>query len=287
MTPNGPRRPTAAVTGASRGIGRATALELARHGYRVFALARSEPELEALTIQATEAGLEIEPVVLDIADEESRSRAVATIIERTQGYGLDVLVNNAGYAQLGPIEEIPLEKLRRQFEVNVFGLLAFTQPFLPFMRERRRGRIVNVGSIAGRISTPFMGAYSASKYALEAINDAMRLELSPFGVHVILIAPGPIASNFGQAAREMRVGGPGSPYGKYLSRSQRARQGSDWFGRPAESVSRVIVRAVQSRHPRLRYTITIPAMLGALSRRLVPDTVVDWAFRIAMGLHRR
>ncbi|MBV9278657.1 MAG: SDR family oxidoreductase [Chloroflexi bacterium] len=279
-------KPTAAVTGASRGIGRATALELARRGYRVFALARAEDDLARLAADARQAGLDIEPLILDVADAESRERAVAAIREMTAGYGLDVLVNNAGHGQIGPIEEIPPDRMRRQFEVNVLGLLAFTQPFLPAMRERRRGRIVNLSSAAGRIVTPFMGAYCASKFALEAISDALRLELSPFGVRVILIEPGPIRTAFGEAAASMRVQSPSSPYAPYLRDYDRSRRGTNLFERSPEAVARVIARALEADHPRPRYTVTLPAKLGTIGRRVVPDIVLDWGFRLVMGLRR-
>ena len=285
MSVQGRDGPVAAVTGASRGIGRATALELAGKGYRVFALARSEGDLEQLSVEAARSSLEITPVVMDIADEGSRRRAVAAILEATNGYGVDVLVNNAGYGQIGPMEEVPIEKFRRQFEVNVCGLLALTQPFLPAMRERRRGWIVNVSSIAGRIVTPFMGPYAASKFALEAISDALRLELSPFGVRVIVIEPGPIRTGFGEASRAASEE-PSSAYAPYIRRYRRARRGTNLFERSPDAVARLIGRAVDSQHPRPRYTVTGPAKLGMVARRLVPDIVMDWAYRKVMGLKK-
>lgn len=274
----------AAVTGASRGIGRATALELARRGYRVFALARSTGDLEEVAGEAATAGWRIEPVSLDISDDASRRSAVEAILRATDGYGLDVLVNNAGYGQLGPLEEVSVEKLRRQFEVNVVGLVAFTQPWLPLMRSRADGRIVNVSSIAGRMATPFMGAYNASKFALEGLSDALRLELHPFGIRVILVAPGPIESSFGDTAAEMTDEHAGSPYARFTRRWQGARRGNSLFERSAETVARVIARAIELNHPRPRYTITLTARAGAVARRLVPDTVVDAVYRLALGL---
>jgi short-subunit dehydrogenase len=281
------RQPTAAVTGASRGIGRAVAWELARGGYRVFALARSAPELETLVSGAAARGWTIEQVQMDVADDASRERAVAAIMAATDGYGLDVLVNNAGYGQLGPLEELPIDKFRRQLEVNVIGVLAFTQPFLAGMRSRRRGRIVNVSSAAGRISTPFMGAYSASKFALEGMSDALRVELSPFDVHVVLIEPGPIRTNFGSASEGVAEERVGSPYAPYLLRWRRARAGNNLFSRSPEGVARVIARAVRSGRPRPRYSLTVPGRLGAVARRVAPDAVVDWALRRAIGARRR
>lgn len=288
MTPPPSGRLVAAVTGASRGIGRATAWELAARGYQVFSLARSERDLQSLAEQADGEGLSVTPVSMDIAEDRSRQRAVDRLMDETGGYGMDVLVNNAGYGQLGPMEEISAEKLRRQLEVNLVGLLAFTQPFLPGMRDRRRGWVVNVSSSAGRISTPFMGAYSASKFALEAMSDALRLELAPFGVHVVLIEPGPIRTDFSEVAAGHTEILVDSPYRPFLQRYQATKEGVlGVFRRPPEAVARVIVRAVESPHPRPRYTVTVPARAGALARRLVPDTVLDLALRNGTGLTSR
>jgi short-subunit dehydrogenase len=274
----------AAVTGASRGIGRATALELAGRGHRVFALARTSSDLQELSAEAARRGLAIDTVELDITDSVSRSAAVDSILRQTDGYGLDILINNAGYGQLGPIEEITIDKLRRQLEVNVIGLLGFTQPWLPLMRERHGGWIVNVSSIAGRLATPFMGAYNASKFALEGMSDAMRLELAPFGVHVVIVAPGPVRTHFGAVAQETTEESATSPYAPYTKRWRGARKGSDLFDRSPEFIARVIANAVELNHPRPRYTLTAPAKAGAIARRLVPDTVLDLFFRIAMRL---
>ena len=272
------------MTGGSRGIGRAVAWELAGQGYRVFALARARADLETLEEAARAAGLSIHGLPLDIADDRSRRDAVAAILEATAGYGLDVLVNNAGYGQFGPLEEMPIEKFRRQLEVNLVGLLAFTQPFLPAMRARRRGWIVNISSAAGRTATPFMGAYNASKFGLEGMSDALRLELHPFNVRVILVAPGPIRTDFGMEAERMSERASESAYGPFLRHWDRTRGRSNRFGRSAETVARIVYRAISSSRPRPRYTITVTAKLGAVARRLVPDTVVDWVLRRVMGL---
>jgi NAD(P)-dependent dehydrogenase (short-subunit alcohol dehydrogenase family) len=277
-------RSVAAVTGASRGIGRATALELARHGHRVFALARTFADLEQLALGASKQDLKIEPIALDVADEASRAAAVRAILDATDGHGLDILVNNAGYGQLGPLEEISPEKLRRQLEVNVIGLVAFTQPWLPMMRARHAGHIVNVSSIAGRVATPFMGAYNASKFALEGLSDAWRLELAPFGVHLVLVAPGPVRTDFGAAAARLSEEDPASPYARYTRRWRGARKRTDLFDRSPDVVAKAIARAVEKAHPRPRYTITLPAKAGAVARRVLPDTLMDFVFKLAMGL---
>jgi NAD(P)-dependent dehydrogenase (short-subunit alcohol dehydrogenase family) len=273
-----------AVTGASRGIGRATALELAGRGHRVFALARSSTGLEDLAREAHDSGHVIEPIELDVGDDESRRRAAGAILAATAYYGLDVLVNNAGFGQLGPLEEVSADKLRRQFEVNAIGPIALAQHFLPDMRARRCGWIVNVSSVAGRIATPFMGAYNGSKFALEGMSDALRLELAPFGVHVVLIEPGPIRTAFGEAAAPLNEERTDSPYARFTRRWRGAKDVSNRFSRSAEDVARVIARAVELNHPLPRYTITIQAKLGTFGRRVSPDVLTDWVLRRAGGL---
>jgi short-subunit dehydrogenase len=251
---------------------------LAREGYQVVALARSEEDLYTL---AEESAGTIEPVTMDIAEDSSRHRAVEQIMTATHGYGLDVLVNNAGYGLLGPVEEVSAEAFRRQLEVNLVGLLDFTQPFLPGMRERRSGWIVNVSSAAGRVATPFMGAYNASKFALEGLSDALRREMAPFGVRVVVIEPGPIKTNFGVDA--VQSAGKASPYAAFSHRWKAARRSSDVWERYPDAVARVILKAVRARHPRARYTVTLSAKMGTFAHRLVPDVVLDWVLGRAMG----
>jgi short-subunit dehydrogenase len=274
--------PIAAVTGASRGIGHATALDLARAGYRVFALARTLTDLQSLAEEGRGMGGEIVPVELDIADERSRAQAAEEIMRRTDGYGLDVLVNNAGYGLVGAMEDIPEDALRRLFDVNFFGLLSFTQPFLPGMRERRHGRIVNMSSAAGRVSTPFMGAYSATKFALEAVSDAMRLELAPFGVYVVSIEPGPIPTHFGRAREQ--VAPEGSAYARFLRRYTTVHDRFTIFARSPAAVARLVLRAVQAENPRPRYTITVGARAASLER-FAPTRLRDAIMRRVMGLN--
>jgi short-subunit dehydrogenase len=202
----------------------------------------------------------------------------------TNGSGLDVLVNNAGYGLLGPLEAVTAEQFRHQLEVNVVGLLDFTRPFLTGMRQRRRGRIVNISSAAGRVATPFMGAYSASKFALEGMSDSLRRELAPFGVRVILIEPGPIKTHFSEAS--VRVGDPDSPYAPLSRRWNTARRSSDMWERSEDAVARTILKAVRAVHPRPRYTVTVGAKMGTFAHRLVPDILLDWVLGRAMGSAR-
>jgi NAD(P)-dependent dehydrogenase (short-subunit alcohol dehydrogenase family) len=184
------------VTGASGGIGRATAARLADAGHLVFAAARRAEELQALA--ATHPG--IRPVVLDITDQAAIDHARHQITDQTGGHGLDVLINAAGTLILGPVEAVSAPQTRAQFEVNLFGALAVTRAFLPPMRDRGHGRIVNVASIMGRFALPGSGLYAASRFALEAASDAMRIELAPFGVGVVVVEPGVIATALYQRA---------------------------------------------------------------------------------------
>ena len=174
------------VTGASSGIGRATTARLADAGHMVFAAARRASALQALAAEHPHA----RPVVLDVTDQTSIDSAAGQVAEATGGHGLDVLVNAAGILILGPVEAVPDELARAQFDVNLFGLLAVTRAFVPPMRTRRSGRIVNVSSVLGRYVLPGAGLYSATKFAIEAVSDALRMELAPFGVRVVLVEPG-------------------------------------------------------------------------------------------------
>ncbi|HLL22107.1 MAG TPA: SDR family oxidoreductase [Kofleriaceae bacterium] len=182
------------ITGATAGIGRTTALFLARQGHHVIATGRKTAALDAL---AREAGTgRLDTLVLDVTTPASIADAVTAVDALTSGAGIDVLVNNAGFGVLGPTSEISDSELRRQYETNVFGLMNVTRAFLPAMRARRSGRIINVSSVGGRITLPYFGAYNSTKYALESLSDALRYELRPFGIDVSLIEPGVIRTNF-------------------------------------------------------------------------------------------
>jgi NAD(P)-dependent dehydrogenase (short-subunit alcohol dehydrogenase family) len=193
------------ITGCSTGIGRATALRLAKAGHTVYATARKVETMGDLGA----AGCKL--LALDVCDEASIRAGVATV-EREQG-AVGVLINNAGYGSEGPIEEVPMEEVRRQFETNVFGLTLLTKLVLPAMRKQRWGKIVNLSSMGGRMTLPGGGFYHATKYAVEAISDALRFEVQGFGIDVIVIEPGPIKTEFGDTAikRVAALGGPTSP----------------------------------------------------------------------------
>jgi NAD(P)-dependent dehydrogenase (short-subunit alcohol dehydrogenase family) len=257
------------ITGCSSGIGEATALRLARRGWAVYASARRLESIEHLS----EAGCRL--LQLDVTDERSM-RAAVEEVEREHG-AIGVLVNNAGYGQYGPIEDVPLEAVRRQFETNVFGSVALIQLALPAMRRQRWGRIVNVGSMGGRLTLPGGGFYHATKYALEAISDALRFEVGGFGVEVVLIEPGLILSEFaGTAVASVEETNGVTPYSDFNARI--AAMGVDLYESPLrhlggtpDVVAKAIEKAITRRRPRLRMLLTPSAYLMVLQRKLLSD----------------
>jgi NADP-dependent 3-hydroxy acid dehydrogenase YdfG len=270
------------ITGCSTGIGHATAARLARRGHTVYATARRPETLSDLAAQGCRT------LALDVTDEASMGAAVAAVEE--QAGGIEVLVNNAGYSQGGPLEEVPLDEVRRQFETNVFGLLRMCQLVLPGMRRRRSGRIVNVGSMGGRLSFPGGGRYHATKHALEAISDALRFELRGFGIDVILLEPGLITTEFGETASgsmtavETVESSDEDPYARFNATVGAVTKGAydgpmRLLGGGPERVAKVIERAISRRSPPARITITPSAKLTIATRRLMPDRLWDAAMR--------
>ena len=267
------------ITGCSTGIGRAAALRLARSGWTVYASAR-RPEAIA---DLERAGAR--PLALDVTDEASMRRAVDTV-EQAEG-AVGVLVNNAGYSQSGAIETVPMEAVRRQFETNIFGLVGLTQLVLPKMRAQRWGRIVNLGSMGGRLSFPGGGHYHATKHALEALSDAMRFELRGFGIDVILLEPGLITTEFGEAASASMTGvtsSPDDPYAQFNAAVGAVTKGAydgpmRHLGAGPERVAKVIERAIRRRRPPARIKITPSAKVTIAVRRLMSDRAWDAAMR--------
>jgi NAD(P)-dependent dehydrogenase (short-subunit alcohol dehydrogenase family) len=268
------------VTGASSGIGRATSSEFAERGHAVFAAARRAGELE----QLARANERIEAVPIDVTDPASVSAAARRVDQMTSGYGVDALVNCAGYALVGPVEALSGEAVEHQFQTNVFGLLDVTRAFLPRMRERGSGRIVNVSSVVGRVVFPGMGVYSATKFALEALSDALRMELAPFGVTVVLVEPGFVKTDIGEASQ--RQAAPFAPAAEgYEELTEKtiefvSKQAADNGIRP-QRVARLIARAVESRNPRARYLLPASSrvLLGLMA--MLPDAAADRAKRLA------
>jgi NAD(P)-dependent dehydrogenase (short-subunit alcohol dehydrogenase family) len=272
------------VTGASGGIGLATAREAERRGHRVYGGTRRP---EALAGLGSAAG-RILPIRLDVARPGEAGRAVEEIL-RAEGR-LDALVNNAGYAQYGAIEDVSPERWQRQFEVNLFGAIEAIRAVLPSMRKAKSGTIVNVSSVGGRVTVPFAAPYCSSKHALESISDALRVEVAPFGIRIVVIEAGPIESHFDDRALEevgemLRRPGPYSPlYGG----AEAAMKGDFQRGKkPAEDVARVIVDAIEAARPKTRYRITSMARLLIPLRAMLPDRWLDAAFRKSLKLPRR
>jgi NAD(P)-dependent dehydrogenase (short-subunit alcohol dehydrogenase family) len=265
------------VTGCSSGIGRAAALALAERGHRVFASARNRNDLAELERPNLAA------VALDVTDPATIAAAVQTVLSRAGR--IDVLVNNAGYGQYGAVEEVTTDEWRAQFEVNLFGAIAVTQAALPAMRQQRRGTIVNVSSVAGKVAIPFAAPYCASKHGLEAVSDALRVELAPFGIRVVLVEPGPISTRFGDRARSgvaPLLSRPG-PYRELYALAERAMDVDFQKGKlPAEAVARVIVDAIESERPRARYPVGPMARALIALRRVLPDRWLDGQMRRAL-----
>ena len=283
-----PRRPKIIlITGATTGIGRDTALWLAREGHRVFATGRKAGPLEKLKQEA--AGTSLEALILDVCDPVSIAAAREEVDRRTQGHGLDVLVNNAGFGLVAPMELISPQDVRALFDTNVFGLLNTTQAFLPRMRERGAGLIINLSSIAGRLTMPFMGTYCATKYAVEALSDALRMEGRPCGVRVCLVEPGTLRTQFDTTATsvEAKYFPPDSPYARAIQTYQRTFARVYRASPGPECVARLISRIVSSRRPRARYLVPRYNALLIFATRLSARWIVDAISCRLSGLTRK
>ena len=261
----------ALVTGATSGIGYETARMLADLGYRVYAAERRVERLKPLADKGVTA------LQMDLTDSASIEKAAARILQEEKR--VDLLVNNAGYGSYGPVEQVSIDEVRRQFEVNLFGLARLTQLVLPTMRRAGRGRIVNTSSMAGRMVTNMGAWYHATKYALEAFSDALRMEMRPFGIDVVLIEPGAIATNWGAiAANNLQTVTRKSAYQKSGSRAAAGLR-KLYFGshltRPS-TIAKAIVRASTVRHPRPRYLLGFGAKPLVALHALLPTRAWDY-----------
>ena len=273
---------TVLITGCSTGMGREAALALHALGHRVYATARRPESIADLAAQG------IATLALDVTDERSMADAVAAV-EAAHGQ-VDVLVNNAAYGLHQPVELASPEDVRRQFDTNVFGLVRMAQLVLPGMRRAGRGRIVNISSMGGRFSPPGGAFYHATKHAVEAISDSLRLEVAPFGVQVVVVQPGPTITGFGGTAVATMPAGQDGPYDgftaaladMYANRTFTRRGGAV----PAATATRVIVRAATVRRPRARYAIGALARGTMIARRLLPDAAFDAVMRAGFPLPR-
>ena len=275
------------ITGASSGIGRGCALHLDSLGFQVFAGVRKPSDGERLESDASER---LQPLALDVTDADSIGRAASQVAESVQDRGLAGLVNNAGVAISAPLEFIPIDELRRQLEVNLVGQVAVTQAFLPLLR-RAKGRVVNVGSIGGKVALPFLGAYAASKFAMEEVSDSLRRELLPWGISVSLLEPGSVSTPIwekgirtGQEVLERLPPEAHTLYGDAIDALQKAAGETAERGVPPLTVAKVVEHALTSPRPKTRYAVGRDAKMRIALTRVVPDRTMDRLITRAMGL---
>ncbi len=268
---------TTLITGATSGIGRVTALRLAKAGHRVIATGRSASALDELAREA--ASDHLHTLQLDVTDREQLRDVVASVDAITNGHGVDVLVNNAGFGIVAPSTELAESELRSQFETNVFGLMAVTRAFVGAMRERGSGTIINVSSVGGRMTLPFLGGYNATKYAVESLSDAMRRELHAFGVHVVLVEPGIINTNFTPRSTADAERWTSSPYAGAFARFEETVRQTEKMGVPPDRIASVILRIVESRRPRARYVAPFTGRLTLALVAVLPTAWVDAVMR--------
>lgn len=278
---------TVLITGATDGLGKALALLLAERGYRVFAGGRSPEKLAQMDAVAHAKKLRLETVALDVCSDDSVSRGVNHVLGKAGA--IDVLVNNAGVNYTAAVEDLSMEGWRAQFETNFFGVLRVTRAVLPQMRERHSGRILMMSSVSGLITAPTQGAYSSSKHALEGLSNALRMELYPFGIPVVLIEPGYIVTGIGKAAAELSKpyvdkGGPyASLYERFFVSVNAARAKSKT--RP-EDCARVMLHAIETPRPKPRYGVTSLYHYMKWSKWLLTDSAMDGILRRRFGVVR-
>lgn len=266
------------ITGASTGIGKACARHLDARGFAVFATVRRAEDARALE---AEASPRLRTLFLDVTDAASIAAAAETVAEAVGEAGVHGLVNNAGIALAGPLEAMPLDAFRRQLEVNVTGPLAVTQAFLPLLRKAR-GRIVNMGSIGGISVLPFVGAYCASKFALEALTDALRMELAPWGIEVVVVEPGSVATPiwgkgeaYAEALLERADPATTALYREMMEKMRRLVAETGEKGASPGAVAAVVRRALTARRPKTRYIVGSMARVRWALQRLFPDRLRD------------
>jgi len=274
------RTPSVLITGATDGLGKAAALLLAERGYRVFAAGRSAAKRAQLDALACEKQLPLETLEMDVCDDASVKA------------GVDVLINNAGLVYAGAVEDLRMEDWRRQFETNLFGVIRVTQAVLPHMRERRKGRILMMSSVSGFVTPPTQGAYSASKHAVEAVANALRYELYPYGIETILIEPGYIVTNIQQTALELaksyqeefKSGPYAKIYATYWSSATSTRAQSKTT---PEDCARIMLEAIEAPRPKPRYGVTPLATFAKWAKRVLSDRAADRMIRRRYGIARQ
>jgi NAD(P)-dependent dehydrogenase (short-subunit alcohol dehydrogenase family) len=262
------------ITGCSTGIGFDAVLALKKRGHRVIASCRKEADLHELKHQGMEA------VLLDVSDTESIKKAFTQVLSMTEGH-LDVLINNAGYGQVGALEDVSRRVLRKQFETNVFGLLELTNLAIPIMRQQGQGRIINVSSILGVISMPFRGAYNASKHAVEGLSDTLRLELKSSGIHVVTVQPGPIESQFRANAVDRALNDIDMNNSYFNAHYQsmvhhfKQKKTESIFTAKTHAVIRCFIHAIEAKTPKAKYPVTLPAFALLFLKRILSSGWLD------------
>ncbi|MHC4823042.1 MAG: SDR family NAD(P)-dependent oxidoreductase [Planctomycetota bacterium] len=269
------------VTGASTGIGRAIAVDLARHGYLVFGSVRNQVDADALEAATPEGASTIRPLQFDVTDAETIRHAADRLQEEIGDRGLGALINNAGIAVAAPLEYIPIADLQLQMDINFTGVLRCTQAFLPLVKTAR-GRIIQISSIAGRLAFPLAGPYHASKHALEGLSDVLRLELKRYGIEVVVVQPGAISTPIWETSRKraaaMRDQLPEEAmqsYGKLIHQVGKATEQADKDGDDPQACADVVRLALESRRPRTRYIVGRQAKIGMFLRRILGDRAMD------------
>jgi len=262
------------ITGASSGIGRATAIRLNKAGYLVIAAARRVDRMKDLR----EQGMHVIP--MDVTDEESMMRGINEIV---QAHGrIDILINNAGYGSYGALGDVPIDEARRQFEVNIFGMARLTQLVLPYMRENRFGRIINISSIGGKIHEPLGVWYHATKFAVEGLSDCLRVEVAPFGIDVVVIEPGAINTEWPSIAADHLVATSGSGAYAGLAKERAAfLRSQEPGGSDPDVIAKGIQKAIQARRPKTRYALGKMAKPAVFMRWLLSDRMMD---KVVSGL---
>ena len=287
MSDSGTKQKSVLITGATDGLGKAAALLLAQRGYRVFAAGRSAEKRAQLDALAREKNLALESIALDVCDDRSVEAAVHAVLSKAGA--IDVLINNAGVNYTAAVEDLTMQDWRAQFETNFFGVLRVTRAVVPHMRERRSGRILMMSSLSGLVTPPTQGAYSSSKHALEGLSNALRLELFPFGIDVVLIEPGYIVTGIQKAAADLskpylQKGGPYAPlYTRFLSSVNNTRAKSKTT---PEDCARVMLEAIEAEKPKPRYGVTSLAPFVRWSKRLLTDSAMDAMLRRQYGIVR-
>ena len=264
----------ALVTGASGGIGMATARELAKNGFTVYAAARRVEKMDELRAEG------IQPIPLDLTDEDSIAECVQRIL--AEAGEIDVLVNNAGYGSYGAIEDVPMEEARRQFEVNLFGMARLIQLVVPTMRENHEGRVINISSMGGKIWTKFGGWYHATKFAVEGLSDCLRMELAPFGIDVVVVEPGGIKTDWGIIAaehlKETAKGGAYEVYANQAAEGMIKNYSGSMLAKP-ELIAKTVRKAAMKDRPHTRYLVGFMAKPMVWTQKIFGDRVYDWVIR--------